>query len=87
MSLSDLIRASIDRISGRYDAEFDVIPGGPPVTWVDMELVSIIRRQQEQIHMLDDRLRNLEQKLTIAQNFGDVGAGASVTGLKLDRLG
>lgn len=53
------IRDEVQSIEHRYDAEFDIIPGGPRVTNIEMRLVGIVESlcdiveyQQSQIDQL-----------------------------------
>jgi hypothetical protein len=47
------------RIEGRYNADNDIIPDAPVVTWTDMELLNIIKFQQKQIEDLQDKVARL----------------------------
>jgi hypothetical protein len=60
--LSDLIRAGLQSIKGRYDPEHDMNRDGPDVTWAEMKLVVVVGYQQQMIHMLEDRVRRLEHE-------------------------
>ena len=57
------ILQSLDNIERRYDHTHDLIAGGPEVTWVDMELVRLMKLMAKQID---------ELQLQVSQNNGGV---------------
>ncbi len=72
MAKKQIILASLERISRKYNAENDTIPGAPAVTHTDMaitdaivNLVSIIEEQQKTIErheaQIDRLFGNVEQ--------------------------
>ena len=51
---------TIQRIHDRYDAERDVIPGAPAVTWADEQLAQAIDILLDRIFALQTRVKWLE---------------------------
>ena len=75
----DATRELIMRVRKMHNPEFDVNPGGPPVTWVEVQLVNAVgeilvrteKVERENISLLN-RVGFLESKLT---GFIKYGAG------------
>lgn len=71
------------KIEKQYDAERDLIPGGPAVTWAEMELawtlddlIDEVHKLKDQVKALETRLASLNQHLELACTCG-MGAQAS----------
>lgn len=52
----------IDRLKRHYDADNDLIPGAPRVTWADNELIELIEILTNEVMDLRQRLKELDQK-------------------------
>jgi len=50
----------LESILGRYNSEHDFLPGGPPVTWVERELIDGMLLLLQQAKALEARLAVLE---------------------------
>jgi len=74
----DAIRELILRIRKVHNPEFDVNPGGPPVTWIEVQLANAVgdilvrteKVERENIN-LANRIGFLESKLTGFIKYGD----------------
>jgi hypothetical protein len=53
---TNFIRQDADAIDRRYDAENDLIPGAPEVTYTDMQLLELIRRLVIVVEDLQDQI-------------------------------
>lgn len=49
---------SVEKIQNKYDPERDIIPGGPDVNWVDMELLSLIEGLHKRVEYLEALIAN-----------------------------
>lgn len=56
MSVSNVIRG-LEYVQNRYDAENDVIPGAPAVTWADNQLAECVA---ELVNVVDKLKKELE---------------------------
>jgi len=85
---------AIKRIENRYDADFDLIPNGPAVTWAEMALAQEAKKLRAEIEGLKgdggnvtDRERELAQLaadlaalvLDLSEALADWHAGTSTT--------
>lgn len=52
----------IDGLKSHYDADNDLIPGAPIVTWADNELIELIEILMNEVMDLRQRLKELDQK-------------------------
>jgi hypothetical protein len=50
---------SVEMIQNKYNPEKDMIPGGPDVNWVDMELLSLIEGLHKRVEYLEAYIANL----------------------------
>jgi len=80
------IRGTIDHLSNRYDAENDIIPYAPAVTFTDRmlldaigDLVNIVEGLQSQI----DELKGSQQPVTYSSINEEIGA---TSGRDLDEI-
>ena len=62
MKLDELIKIALERLEHRYDADSDLIPGAPAVTWADNVLAEIVSYQQTEIALLTMRVEQLEHR-------------------------
>jgi hypothetical protein len=53
----------LDKIERDYDAESDMIPGGPDVTWAEHLLALVCSDLQEEIAKLRKQVSDLEAKM------------------------
>ena len=56
-----------DRIHARYDADNDMRPDGPPVTWAEEQLAQLIDRMKARIDALEQRIQALETAAELAR--------------------
>ena len=54
------IHSLLSTINHRYDAENDVTPGAPMVTWADYSLAECIEELESRIYVLERRINSLE---------------------------
>ena len=60
MNAHEQIQSIISQVERRYDPDHDLpASGSPPVTWAEMMLLDLIKRQQEQIEKLEHALDHL----------------------------
>lgn len=55
------IESIIQKIEGRYDPEFDLIPDGPRVTWAEAELAEAIKALLARIKVLEAELQSMKE--------------------------
>jgi len=80
------IRGTIDHLSNRYDAENDVIPGAPAVTYVDMRLLDAIGNLVHVVEGLQSQIDELKSSQTqVTYGFIDDEIGA-MRGRDLDEI-
>jgi len=65
MSKSSMMRACrmIDKLSERYDPEFNLNPNGPPMTYVERQLLEIANMLAAECVTLGTKVEILERKL------------------------
>lgn len=56
-----IIDRSVKAIEHRYNAENDIIPGAPAVTWADNELLEIIKHLVIVAEYLQDQIDQLKR--------------------------
>lgn len=54
------IESILNKLKDQHNSEFELVRGGPGVTWADRELVDVIETQQKQIASLQERMDTLE---------------------------
>jgi len=55
------IKRDIERVERRYNAENDIIPGAPSVTWADNELLEMVKRLVIVVEDLQDQIETLRK--------------------------
>lgn len=65
MSESSVMKACrmIDKLSERYDPEFDLNPNDPPMTYVERQLLEIANMLAAECVILGTKVETLERKL------------------------
>ena len=58
---TDPIYAMLQRIRSRYDAEFDLIPNGPRVTWAEEDLADAVERLLHRVEELEAQVARLQE--------------------------
>lgn len=57
----NMVFDKVERVKGRYNADFDLVPGQPQVLWADMELAEAVRKLAEVVNELERRIEELEK--------------------------
>lgn len=55
------VEGIIQKIEGRYNPEFDIIPDGPRVTWAEAELAEAIKSLLARIKVLEAELQSTKE--------------------------
>ncbi len=55
------IRRHIELLNNRYNGDFDLIQGGPDVTWADKQLLDIIELLEERVSLLESRFEEKQE--------------------------
>lgn len=56
------IIAILESIMSRYNSQFDIIPDGPPVTYIELKLAEMIGILSNQIIDLQNEVNKLKEK-------------------------
>lgn len=51
---------SLQKVFSRYNGDFDIIQGGPTVTWAEFEIACHVEQLEKYIKALEDRIASLE---------------------------
>ena len=57
----NMVFEKVERLGGRYNAENDIVPGQPIVSWADMELAEAVNKLAEVVNELERRIEELEK--------------------------
>jgi len=60
MQTIDSMKADIQRVMARYNAENDTIPNAPAVTWSDNQVAEVVYSLIQQVQALTYRVATLE---------------------------
>ena len=52
---------NLQRIINQYDPENDLIPGGPRVTWAEMELAEAVTALLDRVTKLEAKIKQMER--------------------------
>jgi cell division protein FtsB len=69
------IESAIEKIESRYDAEFDLIPDGPRVTWAEFELAYALKKLLARVEELEAQVERLQSGSELEESVRIFGAG------------
>jgi len=62
MATVDGIITKVERVERRYNADREVIPGGPDVTWADNEILDMVRTLAQAVDQLQAQVKELQER-------------------------
>jgi len=60
-----LIKDELGKIERRYNGDFDLIPGGPSVTWAEYELKVQVNRLADVVSAMLEKMTEMDQQLAL----------------------
>jgi hypothetical protein len=63
MKQIDIIRNTIEQVERRYNAENDIIPGTPFVTWADHQLLELVHELAGIVEAQQTDIENLYRRI------------------------
>ena len=59
------VKDELEKIERRYNGEFDLIPGGPSVTWAEYELKDQVSRLADVVSAMLEKMTEIDQQLAL----------------------